>query len=783
MMNQGDLFEALQPLVETDSSNFEQQTPLIELWLNRLYQLGGLSALDVEFALFCYRLEIEQALVQGTLENKAKDNAQQLAVVCAFLSQHVGGGHICLNLKGWQWQRALSFEFYGQQDAQFAAYHKAMQAKLNHVDWLSVCLSSSLVAEQESKPLPLCLEGDRLYLMRHWFYESNVAQQLTRLAKPLALTSEQVQQHARVLDDLFAREYHFLFNALKKQAQLTQVERQRLICDMLDVLADKVPTLDWAAIDSLLLNAQQVKDLAELDRLIPTHCCLNWQKVAAAVALSRQFAVISGGPGTGKTTTVAKLLAALVSDAIAQGSDLTAKLPVIKLAAPTGKAAARLTESISGAIDNLAVSPQIKAAMTTHAATLHRLLGVRPDTVACHYHQQNPLHLDILVLDEASMVDLTMMHQLLNALPSHARLILLGDKDQLASVEAGAVLGDICAVNQQGYSQNARQQMALLTGFETDSFINHTAQAFAKTESKQSLVADSLCVLQKSYRFNAASGIGQLAKAINLGDRHRITQLWHSDFQDIAFYAADLEDNSLNYQALIQLACQEYKAYCQQLEKPSSRYLDAAAQDINLSEDAKQRAMLLKAKHTLTLFNQARVLAAIREGDYGVEGLNLAIAHKLRMSGLLSGKSDDFWYHGRPVMVSKNDASMQLNNGDIGICLWDESHLSCLESGDKKGQLRVYFEMPDGQIKGFLPSRMPEHETAFAMTVHKSQGSEFAHTIFALPTKMNPVLTRELIYTGVTRAKSKLSLFAPEGVLHHAVSVKTNRMSGLSDKI
>lgn len=780
MMIQGDLFAQLpetKPKDEIQEASFDVTD--FKAWLTELLHFGGLKALDVEFALFIYEL--------ANQKNKANETSSHeklaIAYLAADLSHVVGLGHTCLALKNWTWDERLPFHYYVRQSPHFAKLHQALKQVFEQIDWTLLCGKSSLIADASFQAQPLCLQNQRLYLMRHWLYEDQIAEKLTSLAHKVTFLPHQIQLHREMLDNLFARQYSYLFEALNHLPTSNQVHRQRLVCDMLDVVAEKTQQLDWEAIDHVLESAQQVKDLQALDKLIPISFCLNWQKVAAAVALSRNFAVISGGPGTGKTTTVAKLLAALVNEAVstAKQNDISGHftpsaiaVPKIKLAAPTGKAAARLTESIGSAIEKLPVSAEIKAAMSTQSSTLHKLLGMRPDSTQCQYNQHNPLHLDILVLDEASMIDLTLMNHIINALPQGAKLILLGDKDQLSSVEAGAVLGDICDVHERGYHDAAATILSELTGFEAGVLKIKPPRLTNNTSN----ISDCLCVLQKSYRFDKTSGIGQLAKAINSGDQKQLKHIW-SSHQNIALYPFLNDVQKLseqeNYQLLIELVAKEYNSYCQALNHSQ------ANTKTQTNSERMVRSIENNAKMVLDAFQKTRVLAAIREGDFGVYGLNLMIENKLRNHYGLPKNNDDLWYHGRPVMVTKNDAASHLNNGDIGICLRDEQYQE--NDSQIKPKLRVYFEMSDGSIKGILPSRMPEHETAFAMTVHKSQGSEFEHTILVLPPQFNPVLTRELVYTGVTRAKLMLSLFASLDVLSTAVQVKTSRMSGLTNKL
>ncbi|MCZ4060322.1 exodeoxyribonuclease V subunit alpha [Pantoea sp. LMR881] len=454
----------------------------------------------------------------------------------------------------------------------------------------------------------------------------------------------------------------------------------------------------------------------------------DWQKIAAAVALTRKTAVISGGPGTGKTTTVAKLLAAMIR--------LNQRALRIQLAAPTGKAAARLTESLGKALQGLAVSDEERTRFPAEATTLHRLLGAQPDTQRLRYHASNRLHLDVLVVDEASMVDLSMMAKLIAALPAHARVIFLGDRDQLASVEAGAVLGDICRCSETGYSQARAEQLALLTGCSLEGLEHHQAPA----------VRDSICLLRKSYRFDAKSGIGQLASAVNLGDTRQVESVFAAPFEDIQHQSLN---NGEAYQRMLDEVAQGYQPFLQMIKQ------HAAPAEI------------------IAEFGRYQLLCALREGPFGVQGLNQRVEQRLmQLQRIRRPAMGSRWYAGRPVMITRNDSALGLFNGDIGITLRDH-----------EGQLKVFFPLPDGSIKAVQPSRLPSHETAWVMTVHKSQGSEFDHTALVMPAQFLPVLTRELVYTAITRARKQLTLYSDLGIFQRAVQLQTQRRSGLVERL
>lgn len=421
----------------------------------------------------------------------------------------------------------------------------------------------------------------------------------------------------------------------------------------------------------------------------------DWQREAAKSASQQNFTIITGGPGTGKTTTVLKILALLQES---NNGELS-----ISLAAPTGKAAMRLQQSLIEGKKALPLNnPILLDSIPDTVSTLHRLLGPINQSNQFKHTSAKPLSCDLLVIDESSMIDLAMMSKLLDALHPTARLILLGDKDQLASVESGAVLNDLCS-----------------------NLLEQTVE------------------LKKTWRFSGP--IKALAQSINTGDAINAWELLVNASVDDGHVGEDTEISLLNETWLEQIH-QQYQPY------------------INLIKSSND------PKAAMTAFSRFQVLAAVRQGEFGVDGINRALEKRLYSTKMQTHLS---WYHGKPIMITRNDPSLGLYNGDIGICLSDED----------SSQLKVWFIDSHGGFRALMPSRLPQHETVFAMTIHKSQGSEFDHVMIVLPDKTVPILSRELLYTGVTRAKKHVGVAASESVFKYTVNQQVVRNSGIPHKI
>ena len=478
----------------------------------------------------------------------------------------------------------------------------------------------------------------------------------------------------------------------------------------------------------------------------------DWQQVACALASRSGIGIITGGPGTGKTTTVVRLLGLLQSLAMADDQRLR-----IRLAAPTGKAAARLTESIGEQVQQLDVVTAVRDAIPTEVTTLHRLLGTRPDSRHFRHHADNPLHADLVVVDEASMIDMDMMASLLEALSPHTRLILLGDKDQLASVEAGAVMGDLCRHAHQGRYQQG-----------TIDFIRDTCGADISDyrETEQALgnaLAQQTAMLRTNWRSKDSPGIGELARAVNEENLPQVRKAFQQ-YND-SLHRHPLRSDGQQLETLLLNGSGDHhglRALFNAVATPPTQRQDF---------DAWAGELLKQLTHQ-------QLLSGLRSGPFGVEQLNQRITRHLQQQDLAPERE---WYPGRPVMMTRNDYQLGLMNGDVGLTL------PLLEERNDKPELllRVAFQLPDGRIKWVLPSRLDGVETVYAMTVHKSQGSEFRHTLLVLPDAPHPLLTRELIYTAVTRARDRFTLleFGKPAVLDSAVKKRTWRASGLAERL
>ncbi|MEF7616549.1 exodeoxyribonuclease V subunit alpha [Aquincola sp. MAHUQ-54] len=480
----------------------------------------------------------------------------------------------------------------------------------------------------------------------------------------------------------------------------------------------------------------------------------DWQLIAAGLALRGRLAVVSGGPGTGKTTMVVNLLASL----LAESPDCR-----IALAAPTGKAAARMTEALRQRAAHLPVP--LREKLPAQSYTIHRLLGVTPGGFA--HDAAHPLPIDALVVDEASMLDLALATQLLEAVPEHARIVLLGDKDQLAAVESGAVFAELSA--DPTLSDQARRDLAALCGLPAEAIVPPPA-------AQPSALHDSAVWLTQNFRFAADSAIGRLAREINAGDAKAVRQRLAKAAGDAARQPSLFGDDGGGEPAAATAATAPGEAADDALRwipdagtQPGAATLAAGFDGFAAYAQAVRQAPHDVAAATAA-FERFRVLCALREGPRGLLAINEHLARRLRPADAPPGP----WYAGRPVMVLRNDPLRRLFNGDVGLVL-----------PDAEGALQAWF--PDaaapGGFRAVHPARLPPHETAYAMTVHKSQGSEFEAVLMVMPAGVHRVVTRELLYTAVTRAKARVVIAGGAEGVAAAVGARTRRASGLLARV
>ena len=485
---------------------------------------------------------------------------------------------------------------------------------------------------------------------------------------------------------------------------------EKSICDHLLLRTDKISVSDE--------TKQQILTLFQPSDKV------DFQQLAIVNSLKHSLSIISGGPGTGKTWTVGKILEALL---LQQSSQHTLK---IQLAAPTGKAAARLSESIQSLRKTMSVDEKIKQWIPQQAVTLHRLLGIHRYTHRARYHQNNPLDCDVLVLDEASMIDQQMMATICKAITQNCKLILLGDKDQLSSVEAGSVFADLCGgLRHTSFSEEYCEELKLHFNIQISAQL---------TDYK---LADNVVVLQKSRRFDDASGIGQLARLIKHGEVEN----------SVALLKQSQPLFGLNWQPI---AAQDVRS---RFKRQSYQTYTSMVRADSIQQAFEQ-------------FHQYQILCAVWAGPMGVDSINELVEQWVKAENHIDLQQE--YYQGKPLIMMQNLYPFDIQNGDVGI-LWP----------DDQGQLRVWFQQSNTEYRSLSLSQCPTHKTAYAITVHKSQGSEFEHVLMVLPEAMTPVSTRELLYTGITRAISSVEIWASEQILKASIQQKTERVSGLMQRL
>lgn len=610
--------------------------------------------------------------------NPASDGRVLLAG--ALASYQYGKGHTCLDPKEFHKSPATVLETLSPKDpankkTKPDPVPESWITQLNWDDWMAALIASPLVGKADSSA-PLVLDGDRIYLTRNWDHEQRIGKEI---AARLESDSESTSDMAATLGILFP--------------------------DVVDETRESKPQGP------------------------------NWQKISAALASEGRLLILTGGPGTGKTYTVARILALLQKDQPLR----------ILLAAPTGKAAARLSESIAAAITS--IPAHLRKYAPGKAITIHQMLGASRHGRHYRHDADNPLQADVVVIDEASMIDIEMMAAILKALPSQTRLILVGDKDQLASVEAGSVLGDLCKnVESRGYTHQTCERIQTLSGETLEPVAaNHTDPLAQRT-----------VMLRYSKRFDDHSGIGILAHAINAGHCDEVLKLLestskHKDIRSLTLKAP------LTMSTFRELAVGDERATSDSDNATYSGYGHYLRflRDARPSLEADDEQFITWSRLVLDAYSRYQILCAMKSGPFGVNRINEMVEALLHENNLIEPKGA--WYEGRPVMMTRNDYELGIMNGDVGITL-------AFPNKERTGEvLKIAFRNDDGSMKFVLPSRLSEADTVYAMTIHKSQGSEFEHAVLLFPdAKENPIMTRELIYTGVTRAKRQLTILCSD---------------------
>lgn len=468
------------------------------------------------------------------------------------------------------------------------------------------------------------------------------------------------------------------------------------------------------------VNTKKLKKI--LNNLFNSNEKTNWQKIAIAMAVTKKITIISGGPGTGKTTIITKLLITLIK--------LNNKLN-IKIGAPTGKSAARITESINNEINKLNFKKNYLN-IPKKAETIHRILGFQKNNHSFYYNKNNLLQLDFLILDEASMIDLELMVKIIESLPRKSSLVLLGDENQLTSVESGSIFKDLCYFSQFEYSKKRIKELNKIT--------NSNLQNTKKSNHK---IKDNICILKKNYRFNPKSKINAFANAINFSNIKKVKEILNTEKKHIIFNNIDFsKENNL-------------------ITTISKYYLNY----LNLIKNEK------KYKKCLDFFNKYRILTITNNGPFGVREVNKKLEKFFYNYNYIKKNKSEKNYLGQPIIITENNYSLQLFNGDVGLILIE------------KRKLKAFFKISNKKTQKINLKYLPKYETAYSMTVHKSQGSEFDHISLILPKKFDYYMNKELIYTAITRAKKSIKIYGKFDVFIKSIQNPTKRCSGLIDNL
>lgn len=576
-----------------------------------------------------------------------------------LVSKRLQEGHICIDLK----KEELAKEY--------EALPEFYKSKISELSVSDLKKKSEWASTDITVKKPFIISNEKLYLYRYFNYESQII---------------------NCLKDFLENEKNLRGERLKKLETLKSFIKKDLQADL-------------------------------KNQNLPVDELVDWQLAASITGYLNNCTIITGGPGTGKTTTVAKILS-LIYEAEPEAR--------VIFAAPTGKAAMRVLESLKS---NNKVPAALKEKFALlDSKTIHRLLGFIPGSPYFKHNSDNHLDYDVIIVDEASMIDVAMFSKLISAVNPKSRLIMLGDKNQLASVEAGSLLGDMC---------NSLAFLNKMSKAQVDLINELIVEASAKipdsyaVENTNELLFDHVVELRYSHRFESTGGIGLLSKAIINGDaelvKKFVTENSHPAIKFDQDYNAEIFQNFV----------EGYTNYIKENDN----------------------------KEALKKMNELRVLCAIKEGDKGLHQINSRVENYLKRKKHINAFSEV--YSNRPVMINKNYNDIELYNGDVGIIRKDDKDI-----------YRAYFLNKENEVRSFVPGLLPDMETVFAMTIHKSQGSEYNKVLIILPDKKdNPLLTRELLYTAVTRAKDEVVIQGTLEVMLETIGKVVKRASGITERL